>query len=235
MLVRPPAANARPGRGSEASVRRVQLLVAATIGYNIVEAVVALTAGATASSSALLGFGLDSVLEVSSAAAVAWQHSAREHTVREAREHTALRITSLAFFALAAVVSVDSVRGLMRAERPAHSAVGLALAGLSLVIMPVLSLAQRQAGRRLNSASAVADSKQTLLCTYLSAVLLLGLLANLALGWWWADPAAGLIISVVAVREGINAAQGDVCCVPMISAADLPNGGHTHSGCACCS
>jgi hypothetical protein len=148
--------------------RRVQLLVTATIAYNVMEALVAVTAGTIASSSALLGFGLDSVIEVSSAAAVAWQFSARDNTRREARERTALRVTAVSFFALAALVSVDSLRSLLGAAHAGHSAVGIALAGLSLLVMPVLSTAQRRAGRQLGSASAVADSKQTLLCTYLS-------------------------------------------------------------------
>jgi divalent metal cation (Fe/Co/Zn/Cd) transporter len=200
--------------------RRVQLLVTATIAYNVMEALVAVTAGTIASSSALLGFGLDSVIEVSSAAAVAWQFSARDNTRREARERTALRVTAVSFFALAALVSVDSLRSLLGAAHAGHSAVGIALAGLSLLVMPVLSAAQRRAGRQLGSASAVADSKQTLLCTYLSGALLLGLLANLALGWWWADPTAALVIAAVAVKEGRDAWRGDTCCpAPTFTAA----------------
>lgn len=154
--------------------RRIRLLVAATITYNVVEAIVAITAGTLASSTALIGFGLDSVVEVSSAAAVAWQFSATDHAVREAREKTALRVIALTFFALAAYVTLDSIRALTGASEAEHSSPGIVLAALSLAVMPFLSAAQRRAGRELGSASAVADSKQTLLCTYLSAVLLVG-------------------------------------------------------------
>ncbi|WLW51260.1 cation transporter [Streptomyces sp. YU58] len=197
---------------------RIRLLVAATIAYNVVEAVVAITAGTIASSTALIGFGLDSVVEVSSAAAVAWQFSAREHAVREARERTALRITAVSFFALAAYVTVDAVRALTGTGEARHSTVGIVLAALSLVVMPFLSAAQRRAGRELGSASAVADSKQTLLCTYLSAVLLVGLLANSLFGWSWADPIAALVIAAVAVKEGREAWRGDGCCAVPVSA-----------------
>jgi divalent metal cation (Fe/Co/Zn/Cd) transporter len=189
--------------------RRVRLFVAATITYNVVEAIVAITAGTVASSTALVGFGLDSFVEVSSAAAVAWQFSGPDH---ERRERTALRIIAVSFFALAIYVGVESVRALFGADRAEHSTVGLVLAAVSLAVMPVLSAGQRRAGRELGSASAVADSKQTLLCTYLSAVLLVGLAVNSLFGWWWADPAAALIIAAVAVKEGREAWRGDACC-----------------------
>ncbi|MER8267073.1 cation transporter [Streptomyces griseus] len=198
----------------EALARRIRLLVAVTIAYNVVEAMVALTAGTIASSSALIGFGLDSVIEVSSAAAVAWQFSAREHTVREAREKVALRIISVSFFALAAYVAVDAVRALTGTVEADPSPVGIVIAALSLAVMPFLSAAQRRAGREIGSASAVADSKQTLLCTYLSAVLLAGLLLNATLGWTWADPVAALVIAGLAVKEGREAWRGRGCCAP---------------------
>ncbi|MEU0984446.1 cation transporter [Streptomyces griseus] len=198
----------------EALTRRIRLLVAVTIAYNVVEAMVALTAGTIASSSALIGFGLDSVIEVSSAAAVAWQFSAREHTVREAREKAALRIISVSFFALAAYVAVDAVRALTGTGEADPSPVGIVIAALSLAVMPFLSAAQRRAGREIGSASAVADSKQTLLCTYLSAVLLAGLLLNATLGWTWADPVAALVIAGLAVKEGREAWRGRGCCAP---------------------
>ncbi|OKK04579.1 cobalt transporter [Streptomyces sp. CB03234] len=198
----------------EALARRIRLLVAATIAYNAVEAIVALTAGSLASSSALVGFGLDSIVEVSSAAAVAWQFSAREHAVRAARERRALRIIAVSFFALAAFVTVDAVRALTGGGEAESSAPGIVLAALSLAVMPFLSAAQRRAGRELGSASAVADSRQTLLCTYLSAVLLVGLAANTTLGWAWADPLAALAIAAIAVKEGRRAWRGDGCCAP---------------------
>lgn len=196
----------------DALARRIRLLVAATIAYNAVEAVVALTAGTLASSTALIGFGLDSVIEVSSAAAVAWQFSARDHALREAREKTALRIIALSFFALAAYVTVDALRALTGTGEAASSVPGIVLAALSLAVMPVLSAAQRRAGRELGSASAVADSRQTLLCTYLSAVLLVGLALNATLGWSWADPVAALAIAAIAVKEGRDAWRGKGCC-----------------------
>jgi divalent metal cation (Fe/Co/Zn/Cd) transporter len=189
--------------------RRIRLLVAATITYNIVEAVIALAEGSRVSSSALVGFGLDSVIEVSSAAAVAWQFSAKDP---ETREKTALRFIAFSFFALAAYVAVDAVLALTGHGEPQPSAIGIALATASLIVMPVLSLAQRRAGRELGSVSAVADSKQTLLCTYLSAALLAGLLLNAVAGWSWADPVAALVIAAIAVREGRNAWRGDPCC-----------------------
>lgn len=193
--------------------RRIRLLVAATIGYNVVEAVVALTEGTRVSSAALIGFGLDSVIEVSSAAAVAWQFSA---TDPEARERATLRFIAFCFFALALYVSVDAGLSLRGTSDAAPSPIGIGLAAMSLVIMPALSWAQRRAGRELGSASAVADSKQTLLCTYLSAVLLVGLLLNSLLGWSWADPVAALGIAAIAVREGVNAWRGDPCCPPAV-------------------
>jgi divalent metal cation (Fe/Co/Zn/Cd) transporter len=189
--------------------RRIRILVAATISYNVLEAIVAMAEGARASSTALIGFGLDSVIEVASAAAVAWQFAAPDP---EAREKAALRIIALSFFGLAAYVTVDAARALLGADRPAHSVVGIVLAATSLVIMPVLSYAQRRAGRELGSRSAVADSKQTLLCTYLSGVVLAGLVLNSLLGWFWADPVAGLVIAAVAVKEGLDAWRGDACC-----------------------
>jgi divalent metal cation (Fe/Co/Zn/Cd) transporter len=189
--------------------RRVRWLVATTISYNVIEAVVAITAGTVASSTALIGFGLDSVIEVASATAVAWQFSGKDP---EAREKTALRVIAVSFFALAAYVTVESARTLLGAGEAQPSTVGIVLAALSLLIMPGLSYAQRRTGRELGSRSAVADSKQTLLCTYLSGVLLVGLVLNATLGWSWADPIVALVIAAVAIREGREAWRGDHCC-----------------------
>jgi divalent metal cation (Fe/Co/Zn/Cd) transporter len=197
--------------------RRIRMFVAATISYNVIEAAVALTEGARVSSTALIGFGLDSLIEVSSAAAVAWQFAGRDP---EAREKVALRIIAFSFFGLATYVTVDAVRALLGVGEAEHSTVGIVLAAVSLVIMPVLSYAQRRAGRELGSLSAVADSKQTLLCTYLSAVVLMGLVLNSLLGWSWADPIAGLVIAAIAVREGIDAWRGDGCCAQPVSSGE---------------
>ncbi|MDQ0960292.1 divalent metal cation (Fe/Co/Zn/Cd) transporter [Streptomyces sp. B4I13] len=224
----------------DALARRIRLLVTATITYNVIEAVVALTAGTVASSTALIGFGLDSVIEVSSAAAVAWQFSAREHAVREARERTTLRIIAVSFFALATYVSVDALRALAGTGEAERSIPGIVIAALSLAIMPFLSVAQRRAGRELGSASAVADSKQTLLCTYLSAVLLVGLILNATLGWSWADPIAALVIAAVAIKEGRDAWQGKGCCAPPATAGpaigvEAEGACGCRPGCDCCS
>ena len=189
--------------------RRVRVLVAATITYNLIEAIVAVGAGVVAASTALIGFGLDSVIEVASAAAVTWQFFGKDP---EARERVALRIIAVSFFALAGYVTVESVRSLLGAEAAKHSVTGIVLAAVSLVVMPLLSYAQRRAGRELGSASVVADSKQTLLCTYLSGVLLVGLLLNFLFSWSWADPVVALGIAVVAVREGRRAWLGKHCC-----------------------
>ncbi|MBF9521302.1 hypothetical protein B5566_02950 [Mycobacterium sp. MHSD3] len=208
--------------------RRVRLFVAATITYNVIEAVVALSEGARVSSTALIGFGLDSVIEVSSAAAVAWQFSAEDP---QTREKAALRAIAFSFFALAAYVTVESIRSLAGIGEARHSTIGIVLAAVSLAVMPVLSWAQRRAGRELGSASAVADSKQTLLCAYLSAVLLVGLLVNSLFGWSWADPVAALVIAAIAVREGMNAWRGESCCAPMTTSVP---GSATADGCGCC-
>lgn len=199
--------------------RRIRIVVALTIAWNSVEAVVALIAGGVASSAALIGFGLDSIVEVLSAAAVAWQFSA---PVPEKREKLALRVIAVSFFALAAYVSVDAGLSLLGVREAQHSPVGIAIAALSLMIMPLLSWFERRTGRELRSASAVADSKQTLICTYLSAALLVGLLLNALLGWAWADSVAALVIAALAVREGVNAWRGDACCATPVSVGNVP-------------
>lgn len=197
--------------------RRAQLLAGASVGYNLVEAVIALIAGAVAGSVALVGFGLDSLVEVSSGLIILWQF---RHVLPQSRERQALRLIGASFFALAAYVAYESTRSLLGSDEPDPSLVGITLAATSLVLMPWLSLAQRRTGRQLHSGSVVADSKQTLLCSYLSAVLLVGLVLNATLGWSWADSIAGLVIAAVAVREGLAAWRGDGCgCGP-------PTGAH---------
>lgn len=213
--------------------RRARLLAGASVVYNVVEAVVAVSAGLVAGSVALVGFGLDAVVEVSSGLIVLWQFA---HHLPESRERLALRLMAFSFFALAAYVSVGSVLALVGGAEPDHSPVGIGLAAVSLVVMPFLSWAQRRTGRELGSNAVVADSTQTLLCTYLSAVLLGGLLLNSLLGWSWADPVAGLVIAAVAAREGVQAWRGEGCCGPVgtsTCAADAPA---TTSTCAdaCC-
>jgi len=192
--------------------RRVRWIVAATISYNVIEAIVAISAGTIASSTALVGFGLDSIVEVLSAAAVAWQFAGRDP---EARERTALKVIAVSFFGLALYVTVDAILALSGIREPEHSTVGIILAAVSLAVMPFLSLLERRTGKELGSASAIADSKQTLVCSYLSAAVLIGLLLNTLFGWTWADPVAGLVVVVFAVREGLEAWRGDACKQPV--------------------
>jgi divalent metal cation (Fe/Co/Zn/Cd) transporter len=189
--------------------RRARLLAATSVAYNVVEAVVAVAAGRVADSTALIGFGLDSTVEVMSGLVILWQFG---HAVPEEREHRARRVIAVSFLVLAAYVTVESLRALVTREQPDASVVGIALAALSLLVMPVLSHWQRRTGRALGSGAVVADGTQTLLCTYLSAVLLVGLLANAAFGWWWLDAVAALVIAAVAVREGVQSWRGDPCC-----------------------
>ena len=189
--------------------RRAQLLAGASVAYNVLEAIIAVAAGIAAGSVALVGFGLDSVVEVSSGLIILWQF---RHRLPETRERQALRLMALAFFALAVYVTVESIRDLFFAGgAPSTSPLGIGLAIVSLIVMPVLSWAQRRTGRALGSSTVVADSTQTLLCTYLSAVLLVGLVLNATLGWGWADPVAGLVVAAVAAREGAEAWQGKGC------------------------
>jgi divalent metal cation (Fe/Co/Zn/Cd) transporter len=195
--------------------RRAQLLAGASVSYNMIEAVIAITAGLIAGSIALVGFGLDSVVEVSSGLIILWQF---RHPLPESRERRALRLMALSFFALAAYVTFESVRALLGGHETDASPVGIALAATSLVVMPFLSWAQRRTGRSLGSNAVVADSTQTLLCTYLSAVLMAGLVLNATLGWSWADPIAGLVIAAVAAREGLEAWRGEGCaCGPTLT------------------
>ncbi|WP_198397987.1 cation transporter [Brevibacterium antiquum] len=206
--------------------RRIRFVVAITITWNVIEAAVALIAGGAASSAALIGFGLASIVEVFSAAAVAWQFAAPDP---ERREKTALRVIAVSFFALAIYVSVDAIASLTGWRDPEHSTVGIVIAALSLLVMPFLSWFERRTGRELGSASAIADSRQTLICTYLSAALLAGLLLNSLLGWAWADSVAALVIAVFAIREGIEAWRGDACCAAPVS---VLTGEHEADGCA---
>lgn len=209
------------------------MLAGLSVAYNVIEAIIAITAGIAAGSIALIGFGLDSVVEVSSGLIILWQFS---HRIPETRERLALRMLAFSFFGLAAYVGFESLRALFIGAEPESSTVGIVLAAVSLLVMPFISLAQRRTGRALGSNAVVADGTQTLLCTYLSAVLLIGLVLNSTLGWSWADPIAGLIIAAVAAREGLQAWRGEGCCSPIAGTSDP----HTECACAggeggCCS
>jgi cation diffusion facilitator family transporter len=190
-------------------------LTTITILWNSLEAVVAIVGGLLAGSIALVGFGLDSVIEVSSALVIAWRLTRRddEHGARQRAERRAVRLIALSFFAIAAYVTYDAVARLLGVgEEPEHTTVGLVLVALSLVVMPTLAWAKRRVATAMGSAALRADAAETQLCTYLSAVVLLGLGANSVLGWWWMDPVAGLVVAALAVKEGCEAwASGDLC------------------------
>jgi divalent metal cation (Fe/Co/Zn/Cd) transporter len=187
--------------------RRVRFIVAFTITYNVLEAVIAIWAGVLASSAALIGFGLDSVVEVLSAVAVAWQFTRKDP---ERWEKVTVRAIGLAFFALAAYVAIDAILSLVFRDAPDHSPLGLGITALSLLVMPALAWYETRTGRELGSKSVLADAKQLLLCVYLSGAVFLGLILNSLFGWWWADSVAALVVAALAVREGIEAWRGDV-------------------------
>jgi divalent metal cation (Fe/Co/Zn/Cd) transporter len=190
-------------------VRRGRLLEYVTIGWNSVEAVVAIVSGWVAGSTALIGFGIDSVIESSSGAVLLWRLHDDHHG--EKRERLALRLVGISFLLLAAYVAIDAGVALIRQEPPDASYVGIGLAILSLIVMPVLSRGKRKVARSINSPALAADSRQTALCAYLSAILLGGLLLNALFALWWADPVAGLVMTPIIAREGIEALQGKSC------------------------
>ena len=195
---------------TQANLRiRVRRLATFSIVYNSVEALISIISGVQARSIGLIGFGFDSIIEMGSALIIYWQF---RFEMPFEREKKALRLIAYSFFILATYIALESTRALATDRKSGHTTLGISIAILSLLVMPVLSTAQRQAGRTLGSRAAIADSKQTLLCTYLSAVLLVGLVLNSTLGWWWADPIVGFFIAFLAIREGREAWRGDNCC-----------------------
>src|SRR5437899_224031 len=190
-------------------------LTALTIGWNSLEAVIAIVSGMLAGSIALVGFGLDSVVEVSSAVVIVWRLSLQgsDHAANERAERRAVRLIALSFLGIAAYVVFDSIRALTGVrDEPQPSALGLAITALSLVVMPSLAFAKRRVAKRLGSVALRADAAETMLCTYLSAVVLFGLAANALVGWWWMDPLAGLVVAGLAIREGREAwTSGELC------------------------
>jgi divalent metal cation (Fe/Co/Zn/Cd) transporter len=195
-----------------AVARRGRRLEYFTVAWNSLEGIVALIAGTIAGSISLVGFGIDSFIEVTSGAALLWRMSvdADVHR-RERNERLALRIVGLCFLALAAYVAYESVGDLMQHKAPEQSIPGIVLACVSLVAMPLLSRAKRKVGTALGSAAMHADAKQTEFCVYLSAILLVGLLLNALFGLWWADPVAALIMAPIIAKEGIEGIQGRAC------------------------
>ena len=188
------------------AVRRGRLLSYLTIGWNSLEGIIAVAAGIVAGSIALVGFGVDSVIEVSSGVIILLRLAAGEH-----REKLALRLVGVCFVALAGYVAFDAVKSLIYREAPEASYVGIAIAALSLVVMPWLAREKRKVAARLSSRAMHADSRQTDLCMYLSATLLGGLILNAVFGWWWADPVAALIMVPIIANEGIEALRGESC------------------------
>jgi divalent metal cation (Fe/Co/Zn/Cd) transporter len=193
-------------------VRRGRRLEYFTIGWNTLEGLVAVIAGAVAGSVSLIGFGIDSFIEVTSGSALLWRMSvdADVHR-RERNERRALQVVGLCFLCLAVYITCESATDLWSKRAPEHSIPGILLACVSLVVMPLLSRAKRRVGHALGSASMHADAKQTEFCTYLSAILLAGLLLNSVFGSWWADPVAGLIMVPIIAKEGVEGLQGKAC------------------------
>ena len=184
-----------------------------TVGYNSLEGVVALVAGFLAGSIALVGFGFDSVVEVTSGGALLWRLHSDAHVNRRLKmEATVLRIVGICFLGLAVYVGYEAVASLAYKKTPEHSLTGIILAAVSLIVMPVLARAKRGVAARIESAALTADARQAEFCTYLSAILLCGLLLNALFGWWWADPAAGLLMVPIIAKEGWDAWHGKTCC-----------------------
>jgi len=192
-------------------VRRGRWLEYLTVGWNSLEGVIAIGAGFVAGSVALVGFGLDSVIEVTSGAALLWRLHLDAPERRERAEQVSLKIVGVSFLALAAYVAFDAVKSLITREPPEASYVGIALAALSLVVMPLLARAKRKVAAKINSRALEADSRQTDICAYLSAILLGGLILNALFGWWWADPVAALVMTPIIAKEGVEALRGETC------------------------
>ncbi|MGI9067956.1 MAG: cation diffusion facilitator family transporter [Pyrinomonadaceae bacterium] len=196
-----------------ALIKKGRYLEYFTIAYNSLEGLIAVAAGLIAGSIALVGFGFDSLIEVTSGAVLLWRlHADVDEERRERVEAISLKIVGICFVVLALYVSYDSIKSLVRREVPEESLVGIVLAAVSLVIMPLLFRAKRRVARAIKSNALMADSKQTELCTYLSAILLGGLLLNAVVGWWWADSVAALVMVPIITKEGIEALRGDTCC-----------------------
>lgn len=194
------------------SVRQGRRLEYFTIAWNTVEGLIAVVAGLIAGSISLVGFGIDSFIEVTSGSVLLWRMSVDARVRdRERNEKRALKVVGICFLALAAYIAYESATDLWSKRTPEHSIPGIILACVSLVVMPLLSRAKRRIGLELGSAAMRADAKQTEFCTYLSAILLAGLLLNAIFGLWWADPVAGLIMVPIISKEGLEGLQGKTC------------------------
>jgi divalent metal cation (Fe/Co/Zn/Cd) transporter len=191
--------------------RQARLLAWGGIGYHFIEFAVALIAGIAAGSIALIGFGADSFIEALAGFVVLWLFTG-PRIGSDSAERSAQRLIAVSFFILAAYVGVESIRSLLGGHEPATSWLGIGLAAFTAPTMPLLAHVKRRLGQKLNSAATVKEASQTQLCAYLSIALLIGLLANALAGWWWADPAAALVIAAVAIREGRESWRGEGCC-----------------------
>jgi divalent metal cation (Fe/Co/Zn/Cd) transporter len=189
------------------AIQRGTRLEYLTIGWNSLEAIIAIGAGIAAVSISLVGFGLDSIIEVSSGVIILWRLFSGEH-----REDIALKLVGLSFLALATYIAFDAIKSLSFREAPEESYVGIGLAIVSLIVMPLLASAKRKVASSIKSQAMHADSRQTDICAYLSAILLLGLGLNALVGWWWADPVAALVMTPIITKEGIEAFRGETCC-----------------------
>jgi len=184
-----------------------------TIAWNTLEGLVAVVSGLLAGSISLVGFGIDSFIEVTSGTVLLWRMSVDADALkRERNERLSLRLVGICFLALAFYVAYESVSDLSHTKAPEQSIPGIILAGVSLVVMPLLSRAKKRVGNELGSPAMHADAKQTDFCVYLSAILLTGLLLNLTLGWWWADPVAALVMVPIMAKEGIDGIRARACC-----------------------
>lgn len=208
-----PGGAAAPTADRGRLVERGLRLSYATALYNALEGIIAIGAGLAAGSVALVGFGVDSAIELTASGAALWRlHADRDTEWRERSERLTLRIVGLLFLALALYVAVDAARTLATGELPRESPVGIALAVLSLAVMPLLARAKRRVAEAMGSAALAAESQQTMICTYLSAILLGGLVLRAAVGWWWADPVAALGMVPLIAHEGIEALRGRDAC-----------------------
>ncbi|MEO8573158.1 MAG: cation transporter [Pyrinomonadaceae bacterium] len=194
-----------------ASVRRAVLLEYFTIGWNLVEGLIAVGSGVLAGSPSLVGFGFDSFIESMSGSALVWRLRVDDDETRERREQVALRLVGVSFIVLAAYVSYDSITSLIWRELPEASYIGIVLLVVSLIVMPILARSKRHVAKQIDSRALKADARQTDLCVYLSAISLGGIGLNVLFGWWWADPIAALIMVPIIAKEGVDAFRGEAC------------------------
>jgi divalent metal cation (Fe/Co/Zn/Cd) transporter len=204
LTVSPPAERAR-------LVRRARLLAWGGNAWHLAEFVIAVGAGIAASSVALVGFGFDSLIEGLAGFVILWRFGARRAD-SDAAERRAQQLIAISYFVLVAYIGIESIRTFVDGSHPSVSWVGIGLAAFTALTMPLLAIAKHRVGAKLGSSATVSEGSQNMICAYLSVALLVGLLGNAIAGWWWADPAAALVIAAIAAREGVEAWRGDVCC-----------------------